>query len=156
MRALRAALAAALLLLVAACGNDSNDSSGSSESSSSSAASSSGGASTTPAPPEPSAVEGLTFVVVGSCTPAGGVLTGEGSGFTPNGPYVSEVTYPDGSPYVIPDPVGYASATGTTPNWQWPCFYEGEGDQPGTYTVTVTDRTTGRSVTTTFDVGHPE
>lgn len=97
----------------------------------------------------------LRFQVAGSCTSAGGTLYGVGSGFTSNGPYVTQVTYPDGKPYNVPDPEGTASADGATPKWAWPCNYQGKGDPPGKYTVTIIDRTTNRSATTTFTVGKP-
>ena len=57
--------------------------------------------------------------------------------------------------YNVPDAEGKASEQGTTPNWKWPCNYQGQGDPPGTYKLTITDRETNRKVDTTFEVGKP-
>jgi hypothetical protein len=96
-----------------------------------------------------------TFKVTGTCTSKAGVLIGEGSGFTPNGKYITSVIAPDGQVYPVPDPEGTASKDGTTPNWKWPCFYEGKGDAPGIYKVTITDRTTNKTASATFEVKQP-
>jgi hypothetical protein len=128
MKATPGLSAALLVLAVASCSND--------------------GAPT----PEP-----LKFRVIGSCTSNEGTLTSVSSGFTPDGPYTTEAWYPNGRPYTMIENPGYASASGSTPGWSWPCA-EGandKGDPPGTYKIKVTDLTSKRFVQTTLVVGKP-
>lgn len=101
--------------------------------------------------------QSLSFTVIGRCTSDAGTLTSIGRGFTPNGTYTTEVTYPNGDPYVAIDNPGTAAADGSTPNWKWPCAMgaNGKGDPPGEYKVKITDNSTGRSVNTTFTVYEP-
>lgn len=94
----------------------------------------------------------LTFGVVGYCTTKEGTLTSQSSGFTPNGPYTTVVFYPNGKPYPGLTNPGKASEVGSTPNWIWPC----EGDPAGTYTATLTDNTTGNTITAKFVVHKPK
>ncbi len=105
----------------------------------------------------------LRFWITGSCTSAGGTLTGASSGFTPGGEYLVWANYPDGSQYPL-DParatttpdgtivlVGKVAANGTI-TWTWPC----KGDPPGTYTTQVADGATGRNTGwVNFTIGSP-
>ena len=147
-----AMLTPASLLLLAACG--SNASPGAAPTTMSPTTTAPSVASPTPTG-TPTSLPPLKFQVKGTCTSAGGTLYGVGSGFIPGGPYLTEVRYPSGSPYLVPDAKGTASAQGTTPNWTWPCVYKGQADPPGTYKVTIVDLTTDRQVNTTFVIGKP-
>lgn len=148
MRFSLAAASLVLLATVAGCGGSNPSSTSEPEPTPSVSQTSTTASTPTPLPP-------LKFEVKGACTSAGGTLYGVGSGFTPNGTYLTEVTAPNGKPYNVPDPEGKASSEGTTPNWAWPCVYQGKADPPGTYKVKIVDRETDRSVTTTFVVGKP-
>jgi hypothetical protein len=76
------------------------------------------------------------FNVVGHCSRGRGSLFAAGSGFTPNGRYVTMAWYPSGEPYTRIANPGHASPQGTTPNWRWPCE---KIDPKGTYEVRVVD-----------------
>lgn len=82
----------------------------------------------------------LTFVLYGSCSSEGGTIAGVGTGFTPDGGYVTQVfrvlnDRPD-IPYTKAfNNIGHADSTGRIMNWSWPCA----GDTPGNYRVIITD-----------------
>ena len=112
--------------------------------------------STHPYAPQPGAQEtkdGLAIKVVGKCTDKGGLRL-QSSGFTPNGEYVTTAKFPDGTnyPYLPQGGIGKADENGATPDWRWDCINTpgGFGSQHGTYTITLTDRATGKSVSAQF------
>jgi hypothetical protein len=76
------------------------------------------------------------FDVVGQCSRGRGSLFAAGSGFTPNGRYVTMAWYPNGKQYTRIANPGHASSHGTTPNWRWPCE---KNDPKGEYQVKVVD-----------------
>ncbi len=106
----------------------------------------------------PQAKGPLMFKIIGNCTSESGTLTSVSSGFTPGGPYSTEAWYPSGKPYTQISNPGYASGSGSTPGWNWPCAEgetAGKGDPPGEYRAVITDLTTGKSIETSFVVGKP-
>ena len=88
------------------------------------------------------------FAVVGTCTTAGGVLTGVSSGFTPGAQYEISATYPDGSPYPLRYTTGTVNADGSVA-WRWPCA----GDPPGTYNTQLVDLGDGNTADASFTIG---
>lgn len=93
-------------------------------------------------PPPP-----LHFSVTGACTTAGGTLTGVSSGFTPGAQYSVSAAYPNGSRYPLTLTTGTTSATGSI-TWNWPCA----GDPAGTYSTSIVDDGTGRSIDADFTI----
>lgn len=84
----------------------------------------------------------------------GDVLKANGSGFTPNGRYVTIPFYPINSRfhgelyyYLMNHGVGHASATGTTPGWSWDCTHgvDNRPDPVGTYRLIIVDVQTAQS-----------
>lgn len=94
-------------------------------------------------PPPP-----LSFKVVGSCTTAGGTLTGQSANFTPGASFEVSAAYPNGKPYPLAKTSGTISSSGTV-NWTWPCA----GDPPGEYSTDLLDLGTGQDVTAYFNIG---
>jgi hypothetical protein len=82
----------------------------------------------------------LHFAVTGSCTSAGGTLSGRGTGFTPGGSFTVSAWTPSGAAYSLASTSGTVAADGSVP-WNWPCV----GDPAGRYTTQLTDQATGRS-----------
>ncbi|WP_416967359.1 hypothetical protein [Streptomyces sp. 4F14] len=87
--------------------------------------------------------------VSGTCTAPGGRLQVGSGGFTPGKPYTVSVTDPDGRPYGLSYGAGGTATARGTLNTGWTCEAQ---DAPGTYTITVTDSTTGESARDTFQV----
>jgi hypothetical protein len=87
-------------------------------------------------PPSP-----LRFSVAGSCTSAGGTLTGISGGFTPNARFTVSASRPDGSPYPLGGLAGGSVHGDGSVTWSWPCA----GDPPGVYHTTLVDSATHRS-----------
>lgn len=80
------------------------------------------------------------------------------SGFKPGGEYTTTAKYPDGRPYTDIGNPGFASATGTTPNWRWDCTTRDENrklDPPGLYRITVREKESGRSVSVSIRAVKP-
>ncbi len=92
----------------------------------------------------------LSLAIAGSCTSSGGALSSVSSGFTPGGTDSISATYPNGQPYTNIIDHGRVNSSGSIA-WYWPCA----GDPAGTYATTVTDNSTGRSVTADFTIGAP-
>ena len=84
----------------------------------------------------------------------GDVLKANGSGFAPNGQFVTIPFYPTSSrfhggiyTYLQNHGVGQASATGTTPRWSWNCT-KGADNRPdpvGTYRLIIVDVQTAQA-----------
>lgn len=81
-----------------------------------------------------------TLVVSGTCTTAGGTLTGVSGGFTAGGTASISAWYPDGRPYPGIITTSRVLADGTI-QWNWPCA----GDAPGTYATEAVDDRSGIS-----------
>ena len=94
-----------------------------------------------PPPPPPK------FAVVGSCTSAGGTLTGVSSDFSGGGYFELRASYPDGRPYPLDRTSGIVNFDGTVP-WAWSCA----GDPAGVYTTYVTDNVTEITVSASFTI----
>jgi len=84
----------------------------------------------------------------------GDVLKATGSGFTPNGRYVTIAFYPINSRfhgelyyYLLNHGIGKASATGTTPHWSWDCTngVDNRPDPVGTYRLIIVDVRTAQA-----------
>jgi hypothetical protein len=106
------------------------------------------------APAEPSA-QPLTIKVTGKCSDPQGYRL-QTTGFTPNGLYQTEASYPNGKPYtyLVADGVGKADAAGKLSNWTWDCK-RGANNQPdpnGKYFLKVVDLTSHASASTYFVV----
>jgi hypothetical protein len=99
-------------------------------------------------PPPPN---GLPFSVVGTCTTAGGTLSGKATGFTVGGTYTVQAWRPDGAPYPLASSKGTVTAGGGV-NWTWPCA----GDPAGDYRTELTDDASGRQTgVVSFHIGAP-
>jgi hypothetical protein len=89
------------------------------------------------------------LVVSGSCTTAGGTLSGTSSGFTPGGTATIRAWYPNGSEYTNLAHNSRVRADGSI-LWTWPCA----GDSVGTYMTSAIDDSTGASTgMVTFSIG---
>ena len=146
-----AVIVLALSLFAVGCGGSDTDD-GPSSGTGSTAASQ---PSRTPSPGAAASTNGLSVQVTGSCGDAGGFRL-KSSGFTPNGQYRTDARYPDGRPYtyLLSGGKGRADADGATPGWTWNCMDGpgGQPDTPGVYSITITDLTTGKSVSTSLEV----
>jgi hypothetical protein len=91
------------------------------------------------------------FKVVGSCNSGNGIMVGVGSGFTPNGPYITTMWGSDGKmlEYGTVKNPGYADSNGHTPGWKYDCaeavYPSKMPPAAGTRHVRITDLTTGKS-----------
>lgn len=98
---------------------------------------------------------GLTIQVTGTCADPGGLRLAS-SGFTPNGTYLTNVWYPDGTPYthLADGGKGTAATDGSTPGWAWDCGdgADGQPDPPGVYRLMMVDTQTRRWVKAAFEV----
>lgn len=81
----------------------------------------------------------VRLAITGSCTTAGGTLTGQSSGFTPGGTVTIRAWYPDGRGYTNLISSARARSDGSIP-WTWPCA----DDPAGRYSTEVVDNATGR------------
>jgi hypothetical protein len=98
-------------------------------------------------PTEPKTVP--TLSISGSCTTAGGTLSGASGGFTPGGTATIRAWYPSGAEYTNLVHTSRVRDDGSI-GWSWPC----EGDPAGTYTSVATDDTTGAGTgSVSFTIG---
>ena len=107
--------------------------------------------------------EGLTIQVIGTCASNNNQgMTLKATGFTPNGRYLTQAWYPGGQQqytYLLNGGQGTANAQGQLPNWTWNCFTapaNANPDPAGTYTLRVTDLSTGAWVRTTFSISYTQ
>jgi hypothetical protein len=90
---------------------------------------------------------GLDFQVTGSCTTAGGSLSGQSSNFTPGGKFTVSASREDGTPYPLSLTEGTVRSDGSI-SWNWPCA----GDTAGNYVTHITDEATGDYVDAPFTI----
>lgn len=100
----------------------------------------------------------LSVQVIGTCASHDGTgMRLRVTGLTPNGPYQSTATYPDGSEYtyLLDGGRGRADAQGNAPHWSWNCNVSpGERDPAVTYHLRFQDLTTHETAETDFVVSY--